>query len=107
MIAALLPSETIKGRAPMRPASGGGLIYRHEECGGECLVWDIIRDGLLILECDCGERPTKLADDLGIHHDRLQGLDLDVSARMLAEETLTHDPDNLSAKAVLHALGDP
>lgn len=105
MIAALLPSETIKGRDPLRPASGGGLIYRHEECGGECLVWDIIQSGRLILECDCGERPTRLADELGIHHDRLHGVELDISARMLAHETLAHDPENLSAKAVLHALG--
>jgi hypothetical protein len=66
---------------PTRLASGGGVIYAHS-CGGECLVWDIISDGLLILECDCGNDPLTLASDLGIDHARLRPVELRIAARM-------------------------
>jgi hypothetical protein len=92
------------GPAPMRAASGGGVIYAHA-CGGECFVWDILKNGELIFECDCGASPIELAADLGFPRDRLPEIELDISARMLAERTLETNPDDLNAKAVLHALG--
>lgn len=81
MIDGILPSEAVAGHDPIRRASGGGAIYAHA-CGGECLVWDIISDGLLILECDCKQDPLTLASDLGIDHSRLRPVELRIAARM-------------------------
>lgn len=105
MIAALHPSETLAGHEPIRPASGGGLVYRHA-CGGECLVWDIMEDGKLELECECGRSPVELADDFGISHDRLKPIDFAISAQMLAERALVSDPDDKAALALL-AITEP
>lgn len=104
MIDGIRPSEVIAGREPVRRASGGGAIYKHD-CGGEVLVWDIISNGLLILECDCGLVPTELAEDLGIEHARLQRDELDVSARELAYRTLAFSPYDKDALAALALLG--
>lgn len=103
--AAIRTSEAIAGRELIRPASGGGAIYRHDFCGGEVLVWDICSDGLLVLECDCGYPPCELADDLGIAHVRLQPIELAISARELAYRTLAFHPTDEGALAALALLG--
>lgn len=104
MIDGIRPSEEIVGREPVRRASGGGAIYAHD-CGGETLVWDILSNGLLILECDCGLVPTELAEDLGIGRGRLQAVELDISARELVYRTLAFSPYDKEALALLALLG--
>lgn len=71
---------------------------------GTCLVWNILGDGQVALECDCGLSPVELAVAIGIPLSRLLPVERDISRTMLEERLDGDGSADRDTRALLAAL---